>query len=549
MGDPSQSNAAVQADAPGASPPAGGEARVGSAHAFLAHMRHELRTPINAILGYSEMLLEDADESLGADLKRIHTAGAQLLSLVNDILDPIKVDAQADVDVEAFGASIRHALRTPINTVTGYCEMLLEDCGESDAPDLAADLHRIHQAGERLLALSSDVVNLWEVQAGKAAPALSEGDAPEMVLQAMETIHAIGPVAPREAAREQGAILVVDDVETNRDLLGRCLARDGYAVTLAEDGFQALEKVAAQSFDAVLLDIMMPGMNGYQVLQHLKGDERLCHLPVIMISALDEIDTVVRCIEIGAEDYLPKPFNPVLLKARVGACLEKKRLRDREQAYLEQIRLEREESERLLLSILPKPTAERLKQGETLIADSYPEATVLFADLVGFTSFSSHISPGELVHSLNLIFTLLDDLVESHGLEKIKTIGDAYMAAGGVPTPNPRHAEAAADMALEAVAAVNALNAGQEPLFSIRIGIDTGPVVAGVIGTKRFIYDLWGDAVNTASRMESTSVPNEVQITEATRERLGDRYLVQARGIVPVKGKGPMRTYFLRGRR
>ncbi|MCU0545021.1 MAG: response regulator [Oscillatoriaceae cyanobacterium Prado104] len=348
---------------------------------------------------------------------------------------------------------------------------------------------------------------------------------------------------------EEGCVLVVDDNEVNRDLLARRLQRQGHAVSVAEDGFQALEMMRSQPFDLVLLDIMMPQMNGYQVLEHLKADEKLRYIPVIMISAVDDIDSIVRCIELGAEDYLSKPFNPVLLKARIGACLEKKWLRDKEQAYLQKLAEEQEKSERLLLNILPGPIAQRLKQGENTIADSFDEVTVMFADLVGFTKLSTHLSPAELVELLNEIFSAFDELADRYGLEKIKTIGDAYMVVGGLPMPSDNHAEAIAEMAIEIQSAIAKMQtAGGQPL-SIRIGIHTGPVEAGVIGIKKFTYDLWGDTVNTASRMESQGVPGGIQVTVATYERLRDKYVFQERGVISVKGKGDMMTYLLVGRK
>ncbi|NJR21609.1 MAG: response regulator [Richelia sp. CSU_2_1] len=347
---------------------------------------------------------------------------------------------------------------------------------------------------------------------------------------------------------DEGCVLVVDDNEVNRDLLARRLQRQGHAVSVAEDGFQALEMMRSQPFDLVLLDIMMPQMNGYQVLEHLKADEKLRYIPVIMISAVDDIDSIVRCIELGAEDYLSKPFNPVLLKARIGACLEKKWLRDKEQAYLKKLAEEQEKSERLLLNILPGPIAQRLKQGENTIADSFDEVTVMFADLVGFTKLSTHLSPAELVELLNEIFSAFDELADRYGLEKIKTIGDAYMVVGGLPMPSDNHAEAIAEMAIDIQAAIAQMSTkGGEPL-SIRIGIHTGPVEAGVIGIKKFTYDLWGDTVNTASRMESQGVPGAIQVTVATYERLRDKYVFQERGVISVKGKGEMMTYLLVGR-
>jgi class 3 adenylate cyclase len=343
--------------------------------------------------------------------------------------------------------------------------------------------------------------------------------------------------------------LVVDDKESNRDLLSRRLDRQGFKVEVAENGQQALDMIRQRSYDLVLLDIIMPEMNGYQVLAELKKDQHLSHIPVIMISALDEIDSVVRCIEMGAEDYLQKPFNQVILKAKISASLERKRLRDREHAFIKKLQIEQDKSEKLLLNILPKPIADRLKRGERVIADSFPEVTVLFSDLVGFTQLSAGVSASQLVEKLNEIFLAFDILTELHGLEKIKTIGDAYMLVGGLPTPRLDHAEAVADMAMDMFDAIKRLNFQHDSNFNIRVGIHTGPVVAGVIGKNKFNYDLWGDAVNIASRMESHGIPGNIQISEATYKRIQDKFNCESRGLIDIKGKGQMHTYFLKGRK
>ncbi|MCS6988115.1 MAG: tetratricopeptide repeat protein [Chloroherpetonaceae bacterium] len=211
-----------------------------------------------------------------------------------------------------------------------------------------------------------------------------------------------------------------------------------------------------------------------------------------------------------------------------------------------EIKAEQEKSERLLLNILPKSVAERLKQGEQVIADYFKEATVLFADLVGFTTLSARFKPETLVVMLNDIFSSFDDIAERFGLEKIKTIGDAYMAVAGVPIPRDDHAEAVAEAALQMMSEMRRINAGGDVPISLRIGINSGPVVAGVIGTKKFIYDLWGDTVNTASRMESHSAPNEAQVTETTYRLLRHKFIFEPRGAIEVKGKGLMNAYFLK---
>lgn len=216
---------------------------------------------------------------------------------------------------------------------------------------------------------------------------------------------------------------------------------------------------------------------------------------------------------------------------------------------LKALQYQQEQSERLLLNILPEEIANRLKRGDSTIADTFANATVLFADIVGFTQMSARVSPTELVSLLNDIFSTFDQLAEKHGLEKIKTIGDAYMVVGGLPTPRSDHANAIAEMALDMLEAISDFSNTHNQDVSIRIGINSGPVVAGVIGIKKFIYDLWGDTVNTASRMESHGKPGCIQVTTTTYQLLQEKYIFESRGAIAVKGKGMMNTYLLQCRK
>jgi DNA-binding response OmpR family regulator len=233
----------------------------------------------------------------------------------------------------------------------------------------------------------------------------------------------------------ESPILIVDDAEELRALLAVRLKALGLKAEQAKNGREAMRMLAARPFDLVLLDIVMPEMDGYQVLSAIKSDSRFCDIPVIVISAVGEMDSVVRCIHLGAEDYLLKPFNPTLLKARIEAGLERKRLRDQEQALMRQIERERQKSDHLLLNIMPGSIAERLKAGEQVIANTHEAVTVMFTDIVNFTNLSSRITAEELVRKLNGIVSRFDELAVQFGVEKIKTIGDGVMFVCGLPCP------------------------------------------------------------------------------------------------------------------
>jgi class 3 adenylate cyclase len=264
--------------------------------------------------------------------------------------------------------------------------------------------------------------------------------------------------------------------------------------------------------------------------------------PLVFVTVTHELSPQIRTQLLNGVVSDLALLTAVLL---LGEAVRTRRALDQEHRLL---LAEQERSERLLLNVLPGPIADRLKQGEGVIADDFPEVTVLFVDLVDFTRRSRETTPERVVQVLDDLFSALDALAERYRLEKIKTIGDAYMVVGGLPEPRPDHAQAVADMALavrEEVA--RHTDPAGEPL-AVRIGIDTGPVVAGVIGRRKFSYDLWGDTVNTASRMESNGVPGCIQVTERTYRRLRDDFRLERRGPIEVKGKGEMTTWFLVGR-
>ena len=353
------------------------------------------------------------------------------------------------------------------------------------------------------------------------------------------------------------SVLVVDDSRTLRKILIRELNSLGFHNILeAADGLEAIELVKTKPVDLMLLDMEMPELDGLGVLGQLKADDTYKALPIIVISGADQFEKTIKCIEMGAEDYLPKPFDPILLRARIYSSLEKKRLRDLDRKHLEMLNHEKQlleieqmKTEKLMLNILPRPIAERLKRGEKNISGSYPDVTILFSDLVGFTKMSSKTTATELVKLLNDLFTRFDVRAEALGLEKIKTIGDAYMAVGGLPIPRPDHAALCAEMALGMFEDLKNFNQENNAELNMRIGMNSGPVVAGVIGFTKFSYDLWGNTVNTASRMESTSQHGRVQVSPSTYEALKDTYDFEDAGLMECKGLGEIRTHLLVGKK
>jgi class 3 adenylate cyclase len=289
-------------------------------------------------------------------------------------------------------------------------------------------------------------------------------------------------------------------------------------------------------------------VDGYQVLQRIKSDLRIRNTPVIVISGMSRIENAVECLEKGAADFLPKPVNFALLKARLQSCLEHKRLYDLEQTFIQRLQAEQERSERLLLNVLPAAIAERLKQGERNIAEFFADCTVMFSSLVGFSQLTTDVPPEELIQMINRIFSTFDNLAETHGLEKIKTIGDSYMVVGGVPNWRADHAEAVANMALQMRDAMKTISTSLGRPIKWRIGINTGPVVAGIVGEKKFSYDLWGETVNVASRMEFQGRSGCIQVGPTTYERLKGKYYFEASTVHDEKGLKQMDSYLLMGR-
>ena len=326
----------------------------------------------------------------------------------------------------------------------------------------------------------------------------------------------------------------------------------GYSeISSTQDPTEVMDLHQQNRYDLILLDLNMPEMDGFQVMESLKSIDSEGVLPVLVITA--QPNEKLRALKVGALDFLSKPFDIAEVLARVQNLLQVRLLNLETQKLYNQVLVEQDLSDMLLHNMMPQAIAERLKGRSKLttdhlnkaIVDSYANVTVLFADIVGFTAFAQDVSPEIMVGVLNDLFTRFDHIADHRGMEKIKTIGDCYMAAAGLPLVVPDHADRAAHMSLDMLGAIQDFNANSQHPLNIRIGISSGAAVAGIIGKSKFLYDLWGDVVNTASRMESHGTAGRIQMSDATRQALKHPFSVEHRGVIEVKGKGKMSTWFL----
>jgi adenylate cyclase len=504
----------------------------------LGRFRHEIRTPLNHIIGYAEMLFEEAGDArapLAADLHRIVQDARQVLTIVNERFPSGATSADA-VDQTALS----DALTDPVRDIVSVAQRLQDSARDLGAQDALPDLARIAEAAQRLAALVGPASAA--VPGTKAAP----------------------PTSP--ARTPQGVILIVDDDAGNRDLFARRLIRDGYAVQTAANGQAALDLLASRTpppVDLILLDVMMPGMDGYEMLRRLKKDPTLRVLPVLMISAVDEIDSAVRCIELGAEDYLPKPFNPVLLRARIGASLEKKRLRDQEIEHLHELAewnrtLEQRvaacsaEVERLgrLKRFFSPQLVDLIVSGEAddPLKTHRREITVVFLDLRGFTAFAETAEPEDVMQVLHEYHAAMGALILEHEGTLERFTGDGMMIFFNDPVPVPDPGQRAIRMAAAMRDRVSELGAvwrkrGYD--LSVGIGIAQGYATIGAIGFEgRWDYGAIGTVTNLAFRLCSEAKGGQILISGRIAGAVEQCVEVEEVGDLPLRGlHQPVRTF------
>ncbi len=519
---------------------------------LIGKIRHNLKTHLNIVCGFSELLLEELEDDVRADcssakeaLASINQSGESIVQYIDQMFAAHHfsledVFAQLNIQASAFKECTDQFVARISEQLAWY-----KDNGPTLFFDeFQDDFEKIENA---TISLQNNVESLQSgditsVETLVQHDVLSEDDV-ALVGKFSESLEETPDVLE---TKYPSSILVVDDNPANTEYLRRKLEAAKHKVFIANSGAEAESLLNKESeIDLVLLDILMPDLSGYEILGRNREFLQSKHIPVIVVSSLDEQETVYRCLESGAQDFITKPVNFMILAARINAALERKYLLDREEQHLAKIESEKQKNEELLLNILPRPIAMRMKASEYLIADSVENCSILFGDIVGFTPLSQALGPVKIVEILNKIFTEFDDYCEEVGVEKIKTIGDNYMVACGVPNPDPKHAVKAVAMAIKMLHFVKDLPEIEGHGISMRIGIHSGPAVAGVIGKKKFVYDLWGDAVNTAGRMESHGLAGRIHVSAATAVLVKSRFKLLSRGEMTIKGKGQMETFLV----
>jgi len=469
---------------------------------YLTRRRREILAPALALRDIVDGLL--ADETFSSvpdvlnDLDTVQRFAGNLIQLLDDALDP----AQAETD--SASKAVNHDARNLLAVIVGYADELRQRSLPVSLGGHHAEFELTYKLGKRTLALVDSTVHHLRSPDGVLV-----SDTVQTYLERGDDQGSLDEVTSLTSS-DPGLILVVEDHDRIRRLLCDLLCRQGHEVVTASDGQEALNLVATRAFDLVITDIEMPRVNGFQLLDQLKGDSRFRDIPVIVVSGHGELDSLCRGIKAGAEDYLPKPYNQVILKARIDTCLEKKRLRDRNDQ-------QRRRYNDLLHSILPSPIVAELAENDTVRPRRRERVAVLFADIVGFTPFCNlqHDRPEVIVHLLRQIFEQWEDIANSHNILKIKTIGDAFMASGGLldEVENP-----VLNCVLSGLSMIRATRSllgedGRSIGWDLRVGVHVGPVVAGLLGRRQSLLDLWGDTVNIAARLESHGLPGQVNLS------------------------------------
>lgn len=489
---------------------------------LISYYRHELHTCLNAIIGYSELLREDAQSSGLTEVERglgeIIIASQALLAFAKDFLSPNRLRELGHDALTTLTQKMYFASQEPMQKVVSTCATLIAAAEQASMYDLIPDLCKIQASGsmlQNLLDTHSSVLTLPAV--GKPA----------------SEIHL--PLELGSVAADSGKILIIDDNSMNRDLLRQWLERRGYSVDEASGGRQGLEYIQEQAYDLVMLDLRMPDLSGLDLLKELKEQGRLPGLPLVILSASEELGDVASCIEYGVLDYLVKPVNLAILNLRVRSYLE----RHRQQLFVQQLERKTQDVAAARPVSLPAAVAAELVPGSGAEAYLFPDVSVLYAEFRAASRLYNEHSAPAVIALLSRVSALCDALTTRYAVTRISSAVDACIAVAGLPMAQPEHATVIATLAGALLEEVAQFNTRHGLSLSLSLGVHSGPVLAGVFDKARPIYGIWGETCRIARRLCTVAADGEIYVSSETRQKLGATFRCEERPLLWTAGGEP----------
>jgi adenylate cyclase len=510
-------------------------------------LTHELRSTLSNVVGYVELLLEGGEPGTQCDL-----TGA----------DSKATDSAINVSLRQMLEVLRNA-SDAVNTPSLDLTLLLhrlDATATQCAHEMSALVRTLHTPGGNIPAgFRADVDRIVHAINHLRCLTAHEPSATSQQLEERSDGHRIDlacstPPDPHMSRSAYRILIVGDDLHNQTNLL-RCLEAEGHSCHTAENPNSALESLSSAEWDLVVIDQHMPREKRVMILRHIRSRGRPTNLPVIIISTPTEVDDIIECLESGADEYIAKPVNQKLFAMRVKTLVDRRRVSAQQMVgsselarTIRELENQKHLSEELLRNILPQTAASELQHKGFVEPTYYEDATIGFVDIVGFTEAAETLSAEELVDTLHDYFTAFDIVVERYGLEKLKTIGDAYMFVGGMPVRNSTH-PIDAILAASSIVEVVESKAGREtgPNWKIRIGMHTGPVIAGVVGIRKFAFDIWGESVNISARLQGAGSANRINVSDRTYTRIKDFFTCSHRGLTRIKGDRIIDMYFVDG--
>ncbi|NBO38287.1 adenylate/guanylate cyclase domain-containing response regulator [bacterium] len=488
---------------------------------FRSTFRHDLRSIFSVLIGFGEVLREDLAQAQNSHLAQFELVLNDARMLLDDTAQMINHCSLASILI--FQTEVKAGLRSQtlasLRTLNEKLARLESLIGQQEL--LTNMIEAVRQLTLRCHSPFDQRIEL------------------KPQLQSFQ-VGAIPGDASTEGKQAQH-VMVIDDEPHNLHLIGTFLSRLGLAVTTFTSGQNALRALESESYNLILLDLHMPAMSGLDFLKTVKANPATSEIPVLVVTASDDADELAECIEAGAIDSLPKPFQSAFLKARVLTSLELQATKRREKEFAEELKFQKNRVEELLSVILPKDIIDELQATGEVKPKRHEGVCVLFCDIVNFTESCDTQDPVTILKFLQSLFSEFEAIADLHGLQKIKTIGDSFMAVAGL-TPDDSLPELKATRAgLDMISSAAHHSSG----WKVRVGIHSGPVVGGLVGTKQFLFDVWGDTVNTAARIEGAGQPQTLTASKTTFERLASHITGKSLGKVKLKGKGEQEVYII----